>query len=64
MQLSVFEAELSDIDAAASFRERLRSLIDPEEDQVRLYRLTPEALSQRLIYGERRLEERVDFWLV
>lgn len=64
VQLSVFEVELANVEAAAEFRKRLRSLIDPDDDQVRLYRLTRDALAQRLIYGNRTLEERVDFWIV
>ncbi|MFI9531016.1 CRISPR-associated endonuclease Cas2 [Micromonospora rosaria] len=64
VQLSVFEVELPDADTAVAFRERLRSLIDPNDDQVRLYRLTPQALGQRIIYGRRTIEERVDFWIV
>jgi CRISPR-associated protein Cas2 len=64
VQLSVFEVELRDADAATTFREKLRTMIDPDDDQVRLYRLAPEAISQRLIYGARRIEERVDFWIV
>jgi CRISPR-associated protein Cas2 len=64
VQLSVFEVELPDIEAAATFRKRLRVLIDTDDDQIRLYRLSPEALSQRLILGNRTLEERVDFWII
>jgi CRISPR-associated protein Cas2 len=64
VQLSVFEAELPDAAAAADFRTRLHTMIDQQDDQVRLYRLTPEALSQRIIYGSRRIEERVDYWIV
>jgi CRISPR-associated protein Cas2 len=64
VQLSVFEVELASAEVAAGFRDRLRSLIDPDDDQVRLYRLTREILDQRLIYGNRTLEERVDFWVV
>jgi CRISPR-associated endoribonuclease Cas2 len=64
VQLSVFEAELPDTQAAASFRDRLRAMIDPDDDQIRLYRLTPQALAERLVYGARRIEERTDFWIV
>lgn len=64
VQLSVFEVELPDTDAATAFRERLRGLIDQDDDQIRLYRLTQEALNQRIIYGARRIEERVDYWIV
>jgi CRISPR-associated protein Cas2 len=64
VQLSVFEVELPNANAASAFRERLRTLIDPDEDQVRLYRLTRDAMNQRVIYGNRTLEERVDFWII
>jgi CRISPR-associated protein Cas2 len=64
VQLSVFEADLPDPAAATLFRDRLRAMIDPDDDRIRLYRLTPEALTQRLIYGARRIEERTDFWIV
>ena len=64
VQLSVFEVELASAEAAAEFRDRLRTLIDPDDDQIRLYRLTPDILDQRLIFGNRTLEERVDFWIV
>ena len=50
--------------AAAAFRSRLRAMIDKDDDQVRLYRVTPEMMSQRVIYGARRIEERMDFWIV
>lgn len=64
VQLSVFEVDLLDADAAAAFRDRLRMMIDQDDDQIRLYRLGPETLSQRVIYGARRIEEKVDFWIV
>ncbi|GAA0405359.1 CRISPR-associated endonuclease Cas2 [Micromonospora gifhornensis] len=64
VQLSVFEVELPDTESAGAFRERLRGLIDPDDDQVRLYRLTPQTLNERIIYGRRTIEERVDFWIV
>lgn len=64
VQLSVFEVELPDPDAAQAFRDRLRVIIDKDDDQIRLYRLTPETMSQRVIYGARRIEERTDFWIV
>jgi CRISPR-associated protein Cas2 len=64
VQLSVFEAELAGSDAAQAFRDSLRAMIDQDDDQIRLYRLTPETMNQRLIYGTRRIEERRDFWIV
>jgi CRISPR-associated protein Cas2 len=64
VQLSVFEAELPNAQAATMFRDRLRAMIDPDDDQIRLYRLTPQALAERLVYGARHIEERTDFWIV
>ncbi len=64
VQLSVFEVELPDAQAAVAFRDQLRAMIDHDDDQVRLYRLSPEVINQRLIYGARRVEERMDFWIV
>jgi CRISPR-associated protein Cas2 len=64
VQLSVFEVELPDADAARAFRDGLHAMIDKDDDQIRLYRLTPETMSQRVIYGARRIEERTDFWIV
>jgi CRISPR-associated protein Cas2 len=64
VQLSVFEVELPDPDAAQAFRDWLHAMIDKDDDQIRLCRLTPETMSQRLIYGARRIEERMDFWIV
>ena len=64
VQLSVFEVELPDSDAAQAFRDWLHAMIDKDDDQIRLYRLTPETMSQRVIYGARRIEERMDFWIV
>ncbi len=64
VQLSVFEVELPNAQAAVAFRDQLRAMIDHDDDQVRLYRLSPEVINQRLIYGARRVEERMDFWIV
>jgi CRISPR-associated protein Cas2 len=64
VQLSVFEAELPNAQAATMFRDRLRAMIDPDDDQIRLYRLTPHALTERLVYGARHIEERTDFPIV
>jgi CRISPR-associated protein Cas2 len=64
VQLSVFEVELPDPHAAQVFRDSLRAMTGKDDDQIRLYRLTPETMSQRVIYGARRIEERTDFWIV
>jgi len=64
VQLSVFEVELADRDKAQAFRDRLRTLIDDDDDQVRLYPLQADSWARRLVYGNRTLEERVDYWIV
>ena len=64
VQLSVFEVELADRDAATAFRDRLRGLIDADDDQIRLYPLAADAWRQKLVYGNRTIEERVDYWIV
>jgi CRISPR-associated protein Cas2 len=64
VQLSVFEVELPDRDSAAAFRARLSGLIEPDDDQIRLYPLPADSWRDRLVYGNRTLEERADFWIV
>ncbi len=64
VQLSVFEVDLADRDKAVAFRDRLRTMIDDDDDQIRLYPLPADSWTQRLIYGNRTLEERVDYWIV
>jgi CRISPR-associated endonuclease Cas2 len=51
VQLSVFEVALPDAEAAAGFRQRVRELIDSEEDQVRLYPLDGQAWANTLVWG-------------
>lgn len=64
VQLSVFEVELPSRQAADQLRRRLRGLIDRVEDQVRLYPLAAESVLRTTILGDRRLEERADYWIV
>jgi CRISPR-associated protein Cas2 len=64
VQLSVFEVTLPDRDAAHQFRQTLRSLIEPDEDQIRLYPLDETAWTNTLVYGTRTLEERRDYWIL
>jgi CRISPR-associated protein Cas2 len=64
VQLSVFEVALPDRDAAAQFRQTLRTLLDPDEDQIRLYPLDHTAWTNTLIYGTRTIEERRDYWIL
>ena len=64
VQLSVFECELTDPSMLASLREALRRLIDVAEDQIRIYPLPANAERACEILGNRRLEEREDFYIV
>ena len=64
VQLSVFECELEDPAVVSALKTRLRELIDPLEDQVRLYPLPTNAERVAEIIGNRRLEERQDFWII
>jgi len=64
VQLSVFECDLRSRRDAASLRAKLRELIDPVEDQVRLYPLDERTARQAAVIGARTVEERQDFWIV
>jgi CRISPR-associated protein Cas2 len=64
VQLSVFECDLRTRREAAALRSRLRELIDPIEDQVRLYPLDERTARQVAVIGARVIEERQDFWIV
>jgi CRISPR-associated protein Cas2 len=55
---------LADREKALAFRDRLRTLIDNDDDQIRLYPLPADSWARRLVYGNRTLEERVDYWIV
>lgn len=63
VQLSVFEVDRPSIKEWRRVRSVLRGLIDPVEDQVRIYRQVPEHRSAEII-GARVVEERQDFWIV
>jgi CRISPR-associated protein Cas2 len=64
VQLSVFECDLRTRQEGAALRSKLRELIDPVEDQVRLYPLGDSAARQVVVIGARVIEERQDFWIV
>lgn len=64
VQLSVFECDLPSRAEAAALQAKIRELIDPVEDQVRLYPLDERAARQAVIVGARTIEERQDFWIV
>jgi CRISPR-associated protein Cas2 len=64
VQLSVFECDLASTREAARLRARLRELIDPVEDQIRLYPLDEQACRSTVVRGARMIEERQDFWII
>ncbi|MET7765230.1 CRISPR-associated endonuclease Cas2 [Streptomyces sp. NPDC005393] len=64
VQYSVFEVTLPTKKAVQQLRGTLRKLIDRDEDQIRLYLLPATVLNELVILGDRRLEERADFWIV
>ena len=64
VELSVFECDLPTRREAAVLQSTLRELIDPVEDQVRLYPLDERAARRVAVIGARVIEERQDFWIV
>jgi CRISPR-associated protein Cas2 len=64
VQLSVFECEFRTRRETGSVRGKLRDLIDPVQDQVRLYPLDDRAARQIAVIGARTIEERQDFWII
>lgn len=64
VQLSVFECEVGGRREAADLKKRLRALVDPVEDQVRLYPLSSTSPQSAVVIGARMIEERKDFWIV
>ena len=64
VQLSVFECDLRTGREAGVLQAQLREIIDPVEDQVRLYPLDDRAARAVTVIGARTIEERQDFWIV
>ena len=64
VQLSVFECDLATRAEAAALQAKIRDLIDPVEDQVRLYPLDDRSARKVTIIGARTIEERQDFWII
>jgi len=64
VQLSVFECTVQSRREIADLRARVRSLIDPVEDQVRLYPLDDRMARGVVVLGARTIEERQDFWII
>jgi len=64
VQLSVFECDLASRRDAAAIRAHLRRLIDPVEDQIRIYPLDERTIRETVVLGARVIEERQDYWIV
>jgi CRISPR-associated endonuclease Cas2 len=65
VQLSVFEIELDDSLALRRLTKTLATMIDPAQDQIRLWPLSSTvARGGTIVLGSRTLEERSDFYLV
>jgi CRISPR-associated protein Cas2 len=64
VQLSVFECDLRSSREAVGLRAKLHRMIDPIEDQIRLYPLDERAIRGIVVLGARVIEERQDFWIV
>ncbi|NYJ32852.1 CRISPR-associated protein Cas2 [Nocardiopsis aegyptia] len=64
VQYSVFEAAVPSPHAFEELRKALLAAIEPDEDQVRVYPLRIPDLDKVMVLGNRRLEEREDFWIV
>lgn len=64
VQLSIFECDVPAAREVARLRARLRELVDPVEDQVRIYPLDDKAIHGLVVLGARVLEERQDFWII
>ncbi|WP_435110441.1 CRISPR-associated endonuclease Cas2 [Nocardiopsis synnemataformans] len=64
VQYSVFEAVMPSPHVFEELRKALLQAIEPDEDQVRVYPLRVPDLDKVMVLGNRRLEEREDFWIV
>jgi CRISPR-associated protein Cas2 len=64
VQLSVFECDTRSRREITDLRAKLRDLIDPGEDQIRLYPLEETAARGVAVIGARVIEDRQDFWII
>ncbi|MFW6638524.1 CRISPR-associated endonuclease Cas2 [Nocardiopsis algeriensis] len=64
VQYSVFEVAAASPHVFDELRKALAEAIEPDEDQVRVYPLRVPDLDKVMVLGNRRLEEREDFWIV
>lgn len=64
VQLSVFECEFSNDQLAKQVVAEVEKMIDHAEDQIRVYRLWRDEAAAVRVIGQRRLEEREDYWIL
>jgi CRISPR-associated protein Cas2 len=64
VQLSVFECMIPSMEVLRDIKTRLELIIEPDEDQIRLYPLGTPATTDAQIIGNRLLQERQDFWIL
>lgn len=63
VQFSVFELDIA-AEEVQDLAARLGGLIDPQQDQIRIWVVPGPAAQATVVLGNRRLEERSDFFLV
>ena len=63
VQQSVFELDINKSRALAALRSSITNVIDPAEDQVRLYQL-PAIAPHRTIIGNRTFQERIPYLIL
>lgn len=63
VQQSVFELDVTHDRDLEILRSNIANLIDPSEDQVRLYQLPPTA-TRPIIIGSRTLQERIPYLIL
>jgi CRISPR-associated protein Cas2 len=64
VQLSLFEVDVEDRARYRELQAALQAVIDDDDDQVRVYPLGDRPERGLVVLGNRRLEERADFWIV
>lgn len=65
VQLSVFECRFDDGGAVDAMVRALMAMIDPVEDQIRVYSVSPlSADAMGRVLGDRIIEEHRGFWLL
>lgn len=63
VQFSVFEYEVESVAEQTGLAEHLSALIDPVEDQIRIYVVSLAAgVPECIVLGEREIEEPKGFW--